>query len=64
MTVHPARMVRIWDSRIKLVRDRIKSLGERGFNATDEDVRALYERLRYFQECRRYALKELAWEDV
>jgi hypothetical protein len=57
-------MVRVWDSRIELVRNRIKALRKKGFNLNDEDVKALYERLRYFQECRRCALKEMAWEDV
>ena len=64
MTIHPAKMVRIWDKRIKLVRDRIQSLRQKGFGSADEDVQALYERLKYFHECRRYAMKELAWEDV
>ncbi|OLN28518.1 hypothetical protein [Desulfosporosinus metallidurans] len=64
MTIHPAKMVMIWDKRIELVRKRILSLRQRGFNTNDEDVQALYERLKFFQECRRYALKDLAWEDV
>ncbi|ODA42685.1 hypothetical protein DSBG_0559 [Desulfosporosinus sp. BG] len=38
MTVHLTKMVRIWGGRIGFVQDRIKSLGEKGFNATGEDV--------------------------
>jgi len=64
MTIHPAKMVRIWDKRIELFRKRILSLRQMGFNSDDEDVRALYERLKFFQECRRLALKDLAREDV
>jgi len=62
--LHPARMVRIWDSRIELVRNRIKALRRKGFNLNDEDVKTLYERLKYFQECRRCATKEIAWEEA
>ena len=64
MTIHPAKIVRIWDKRIKNVRDRINALRQRGFGSADEDVRALYERLKYFQECRKFALKDLAWGEA
>lgn len=38
MTIQPVKMVSIWDERIELVRKRILSLRQRGFNREDEDV--------------------------
>ena len=64
MTIEPDKMVSIWDKRIELVRKRILSLRQKGFGSDDEDVQALYERLKFFQGCREKALKDLAWEDV
>ncbi|KLU61832.1 hypothetical protein CEB3_c17500 [Peptococcaceae bacterium CEB3] len=64
MSIHPAKMVAIWNKRIKLVRDRIHALRAKGIPSDDPDLKDLYERLRFMEECRRIALKDLAWEEV
>lgn len=61
MGIHPARMAKIWEKRIDLLKRRIKELRQEGFSNSDEDVKALYERIRFFEECRKQSLRELAW---
>lgn len=63
MTIHPQKMERIWDKRISLIRDRIQILRQKGFTSQDEDLRELYGRLKFFEECKRHSMADWAWVD-